>query len=239
MSPLRSLRIYNRDPSGRQISLHLQRWNPTASPGLRRRGAVLTPVLIPSGAFLDVCKQLGVSFEDAERIVKQSPEAQARKNAKHILIREHPPFPETLEREAKERERLEAAKKKTAELNPPDPPDAVPVGVNLEAAGFDPNEAPPPRMTRHPDENRALAETLAEASVEGPGTGTEEELLAIPPEEVTGSPDSEASEAIDQPSMNWTARRLKKYAEDNGITLGRARSKTTVLRRIREVIESR
>lgn len=226
-----TIRLQNMAGGNTQLNLHLMRLRPKASPGLRR-GVVMTPVRILPGQYYDVCKELGVSLEEARRLIAQSPEVKAHQNARRLMVRE---FPTTAD-QAAEDARIEAlrqdAERKTAALNPPDPPNAVPPGVDLEAAGLPPDT---PRMTRPAvaveapeipsmrsfDDASADEDTLDEAPVVEEEEAVEEEPVKIR-----------------EPSMDWTVEELQEYAAEHHVDLGRSTSKTAMLKKIRKALGS-
>ena len=229
-----TLRLYNVDQQGRQLSLSLQRWQPKSSPGLRR-GVVMTPILIAPGGFYDVCAQLRIDFEEARFIAERSPEVNAHKNAGRLLVREHPPSVETLAKEATEQTKIDAAKAKMDELNPADPPNAIPAGVNPVAAGLPPdtpraNTSPldivPPAELPTPT---AIASEEPAAPIKA-GVEAEAETEAELPDDPTPA----ALVEVEMPSMDWKLDKLRAYAEEYEVDLGKASSKSAILKKIQK-----
>jgi hypothetical protein len=230
------MRIYNRDGSGRQVSFSLQRWQQKTSPRLRR-GVVMTPVLIPAGLYYDVCKELGVSFEEAKALCERSPELKAHERAGRLLVREHPPMDETLAKEAEDAAAASAAAAKTAALNPPDPPNAIPAGVDPEAAGL---PADTPRMTRAPADKPPEPEPAPVSelpSFDAPDADADADADETTDPGRPAAPEPE-EDPTDTPSMDWDLDRLVAFAEANEIDLGRSTSKTSILKKIRRAMES-
>jgi hypothetical protein len=223
----RTLRLYN--VGNTQLSFHLHRLSPKTAIRLRR-GLTLTPIAIMPGQFKDVCKELAVDYAEAVRIVAQSPEAQAFKNSGRLLIREHPPLPETLEKEAVVAETVKKARAQDAALNPPDPPNALPAGVHRvrEEVGLDPEA---PRMTRASTEKVETPAAAEEITKDDKPAAVEATLR--PPEEAKAADEDDDRE----PSMDWTEKKLREFAEARGFDLKRARSKTAILKKIREAMK--
>lgn len=220
MSPTdKTLRLHNVDPRRSQLSLSLLRVHPKTAPRLRR-GVHLTPIVIPASSYYDVCKKLDVSFEEAQVLVDHSPDVQAHKNAGRLLVREFPPPVELQAADAARGAQAEDARVKTAALNPPDSPNAVPPGVNLEEAGL-PEDTP--RATR-PIPSKP-------AELEGPPTEdipTMDESASLTPAAVAGPA------SMGEPSADWALSELQAYARGRG--LDTSGSKTILLRRIRKAL---
>lgn len=244
-----TIRLHNIDPAHSQLSLHLTRAIEKNSPRLRR-GVLLTPIRIPAGRFYDVCLELNVDIEEARRIVRASPEVLAHSHARRLLVREFPPTEAEQAADAKAAEQAQDAEEKTAAANPPDSPDAVPPGVDLEAAGL---ALDTPRMTRPaapaPAAEEAPApekapETLQDlindnTPVEGvfedtPDDATDADAAA----DAAGGGDAvgggDAAGAPAEPSMDWSTDDLRAFAAAKGIDVEHMTSKTSMLRKIRK-----
>lgn len=214
-----TVRLHNIDPNRTQLSLHLL-WPMNKTAPRLRRGVNMHPIRIPPGRYYDICKELGCDLEDARRVA-QSPEVILHRNGNRLLVREFPPTEEQVAVEEKEAAGGRDAQKQTAALNPPDPPEAVPVGIDLEAAGLDPST---PRMTRVPEKTK-----VEEISDEVEPTSNEVEV----------EPEISAVAESGEPSMDWNERALRKYAEDNNISIKGAMSKTAILKAIRKGMTTR
>lgn len=229
LSSSQTIRIHNVDPAKTQVSLDLALFAPKASPRLRR-GVTSQNVVIGPGKYIDVCKRFNVSIEEARRIIARSP--QVRAHHKRLLIREFPPVQAQIVAEVLTEERRRDAAVKTAELNPPDPVNAVPVGVNLEDAGL-PADTPRMRYTptfllttpkpQPPEEEEILRDLAAEA--------------AVPPEAAPLSLRKlTVKEARKEPTMDWSVEELLAFAAEREINIGQSQSKTMILRKIRKAL---
>jgi hypothetical protein len=223
-----TIRLYNVDPGGRQLSINLQLWNPKTASRLRR-GAVASAILIGPGLFYDVCAQLKCSLEEAVFIANNSPEVKAHKNAGRLLVREHPPTDETVAEELAEQTRASKLIAEAETKNPPDPPDAIPAGVDPVAAGL-------PADT--PKANRPPSDIPPPPSPEPAGV-----VPALPPppesDDEADTEDAEpapvpAGEEQDEPSTDWRIEKLEAFAAEHDIDLGKATSKTTILKKIQK-----
>ena len=87
----KTIRLQNRSMTN--VSLNLHQLRAPASPGLRR-ALLMTPILIPSGQYYDVCAQLGCSLDEAQRIVESSPEVKGFVAGGRIIVMPFPPEPE-------------------------------------------------------------------------------------------------------------------------------------------------
>ena len=215
----KTVRIHNVDPGGSQISLHLAVSAPKTAPRLRR-GVSLLPVVIPAGRYYDVCKELGVDLAEAKGIIEASHEVSHHKRANRVLIREFPPG--DAEKAADERRAAEFAdaKAKTAALNPPDPPGAIPAGIDPVAVGLPPDT---PKRTFSPLDAPVKAATMSRA--EEPAE----------PEPVEAPKAAEAAPARSkEPSMDWSLDDLQAFAAERNIDVSGAPSKTAVLKKIRK-----
>ena len=208
------------------LSLQLHRDSTRFNPRLRR-GMHVTNVKIARGHVFDVCQELSVSLDEARRIVAHSPQVQARRRSRHLLIRDHPPSEANLAAEAKTTADRVASETATAALNPPDAPDALPAGVNPQAVGL---PASTPRQVHPP----TSAASLLSVAASEPEPEDEDEPEAPEPEEEATPV---APVARDTPSMEWSLRRLKRYANDHAINLDGARSKTVVLKTIKDAVD--
>jgi len=230
ISPDRTLRLYNTDPAGMDISIQIRMGHARVQPRLRRGGAVRNIKIARQGYF-DLCRDLGVSLREAEYLVL-SPMVQAFRRAGRLSVRHHPPLETELVDEAAQAEVKKAAVAKQAALQPADPPTAIPAGVNPEALGL-PRDTP--RMTSAPlrtspkteaarDEEAAAAKAAAEV-IKSAETVSAAELNVAETE--TESND------VERPSMRWTRRRLTAHAEAMGLDLSDVASKTAVLKKIK------
>ncbi len=226
-SPKPTIRLQNIAAGNTQLNLHLMRTRQKASPGLRR-GVVMTPVHIMPGRYYDVCDELGLDIGEARRIVNPSPEVKAHVNAMRLMVREVPTTAEQAAEDAKiEAARADAAEK-TAALNPPDPPNAVPAGVDLEAAGLPPDT---PKMTRPPETEPEAPPPSDDDESEGEDTLDEGPGVTEDEDEAEEEP---KTNTIREPSMDWTIEALRAHAEEHHVDLGRSTSKTAILKKIRK-----
>lgn len=137
-----------------------------------KRGPQLTPVNIGQSGYFDVCAVLRLSYEEATRVVNQSPEVHAFVSKNALRVLEWPPTPEAI---------------------------AAPAAIAV-----------------------AVEATVAPA----PSDETLDLFAAAEPEE-------EAARVVREPSMDWSEDELREYAAARGIDVERAKSKTAVLRTIR------
>jgi hypothetical protein len=257
----RTIRLQNK--SFGNLSLNLQQFRAPASPGLRR-GLLLTPILIVSGKYFDVCKGLGVSFDEAHAIVQRSPEVKAFVASNILSIIEFPPpivdVPEPI---------------KAAPPPPPPPPPPEPAASAPTPAASAPTPAPAaepeivavvapdapasaelapapepesipvdfelPELLHAPIHDVPLADSGEPSVVEDTAIVATEDLP--PPVVVTApafvaapvmtAPVEAVIEEAEEPSMEWPDARLRLYAKSKGIDVSSKKSKTAVLRAIR------
>lgn len=219
----KTLRLMNVDNARRQISLSLNRTADKTSQRLRR-GTALTPILIPVGGYYDVCEKLGVSFEEAIEIVDSSPEVRMNLTKKTIEKRVFPPDLPQAARDALQSMAARDAEKKTAALNPPDPPNAVPVGIDLELAA-------PYLLERGIDPTLVVRATRPKNVVMDPPISLETDPLV----ELDVPVEVDERDVSHEPSMAWTAADLRKKAAELKLETGGG--KVALLKRIRKAME--
>ena len=216
--------------SGMQLSVNLCRWKPTASARVRATKYATTPVCINRGEAYDICARLDVDFAEAQLIAK-SPEVRRFERCRppKIQVREFPPSPATVFAEAQEQARHELGKAIAAAANPPEAPNAVPVGVDLERAGL-PEDTP--RLRSWPGPTQPIPREEEVSPVAAPDGPPQPAVPPIDADEAQPMVDETVDEAV--PSMDWTLKQLKAYAEEQGIVVARSASKTSVLRTIQK-----
>ena len=219
----RTVRLHN--TCQMDLSLQLQRDSSRFNPRLRR-GMHITNIKIGRGRVFDMCKELDISFEEARRIAAHSPQVQARQRSRHLLVRDHPPSEENLAAEAVETAKYEKAVALTAALNPPDPVGSLPAGVDPRAVGL---PVSTPRRVHPPISAATLLDVAPVASLETVPEDSDEDDS----DEEETSDEPQLIE-VDVPSMEWSLRRLKRYANENDIDLDGARSKTAILKKIKD-----
>lgn len=226
----RTIRLHNVDPGRSQLSINLAIYHQKTASKLRR-GSHMHPIVIPAGRYFDMVKELGylgIDYAAACEVVEHSAELRAHEQAKRLLIRHFPPTAEQLIEEARVEARAKDAEEKTLALNPPDPPHAIPAGVartveSLTELGLD---ADTPVQTRWP--GPTLPEMYDDKPEDEFGQTFDDSTLE-PAEPV------EAPKSI-EPSMDWEEKDLRAFAAERGIDLGKAKTKTLVLKKIRDAL---
>lgn len=218
----RTLRLHNL--SQNDLSIQLRRNTNRFNPRLRR-GMHVTNIKVARGSVFDVCKTLDVTYAEARSIIDGSPMVKARVRSTDLLVRDHPPSEENLAAEAKVEAQQQEAQAKTNAMNPPDAPGALPAGVPPSAVGL-PDDTP--RM-RHPPTSASKLFDVTPVAPEAAAV----ELAAEVEESAEVAPEPEEP-ADKTPSMEWSLRRLKNLAIEKGIDVDKARSKTAILKRIKE-----
>lgn len=211
MNSPKTVRLHN-NTSGNlciQLAHHM-----AATRGAMRRGPMLTPVSIRHGSFFDVCKGLGVAYEDAVRIVRSSPEVAHFKATQRVLVED--PYPPMAVEVAPAPAPVVMVLETQTLLGPVEV-----TAVHSEAAVAELVEAlepeppmeeppPPPPLPPEPD-------TLPPQAELQPGT------VEAPLDEV----------AVVEPSMDMSEDELRALAARRGINVGKLKSKTAVLRALR------
>lgn len=93
MNPFVNQTLWLQNSTSSNVSLHLHQLRSPASPGFRR-GMLLMPVNVPAGGHYDVCKGLGVSYDEAVKIVDASPEYHLHNKKGRIYKLPQPPIPQ-------------------------------------------------------------------------------------------------------------------------------------------------
>lgn len=230
----RTIRLQNIDPNHTQLSFHLAMTTGKIAPRLRR-GVSEHPVLIKPGEYFDVCARLGVSFAEAQGLVELSKDVEALTKVvpQRLLVREFPPFPATVERETLAAAQQVAAQAATDLLNPPDPSDAVNVGVDLELAGL---PADTPRATRlivgpppAPIVDVPEPEPLP-MFIPGAAVAARDAAVLAAAESLAG--ERVPTVATGTPNMDWEREKLETYAREHKIDLKGAQGKVKILKAI-------
>lgn len=212
------MKVFLHNPTRANIVITLNK--PIQQTSMRlRRADLMTPITIPAGQKVDLCKFLGLSASAAERVLEESPEARVAAKRFGLAVLFDPPKLEQLARMALTSAQETHAKLSTEAMRPVDPPNAVPAGVDLEAAGL-PLDTPLMFNTPTADKPFRMDDVndRIEEGVEIPSTTGVED--AVQPDET-------------EPSTAWTKDKLVEYARSRGLDTGG--SKLQILRRIRGV----
>ena len=234
--PQKTLRLVNLLPTS-QLSIALHHFRSPASPSIRR-AVLLTPICIPPGGVLDLCHHLGVTYEEANRIVQQSPEVKAMAYARNALrIETYPPDPV-----------VSAPAPVVSQIMT-----AVAVPVALPEVTAAPTPAPEQAVAPLPAVAPPVA-TLQFTSPMAPGPVTAPAVPVVPvvpvapvapstvpvaaPMAASALPANGGAPAkrilvLEEPSMDWTEEKLRAHAVERGIDVAAMKSKTQVLRAIR------
>lgn len=208
------------------VSLTLQHVRGVASPGLRR-GVALTSVCVPAGGHVDLCRVLGVSLEEAKKILEGSPEYQLHRAKQRVYALEYPPLtapvgpPVVVQAPP-------APQDRTPRLVPVPSVTPEPVVAQVDGDGDgdedeDEDGAPVPTL---PTELDGVSEPLGEMPLPPAPIGAVADMAGP-------SDDAEVEIPLTEPSMDWTEEQLRAYAIARGIDVAKTRSKTGILRAIR------
>lgn len=214
MSPSpKTIRLVNTDPAGCDLSFEIQHSRPAASPGLRRGNIMLTPVKIGRGGSYDICEQLKVSFEDAERL-RCSPQVILFERGQRLRVHKVMDDGSVIDLSAVHSPLPDQTKPETSPTTPtPEPVRPVP-------------PAPPPKLEEEPT-----------APVEDKDKDKDK-----PKDEKPKDKDEESGEPPiiqfpeGDPTMDWSDGELRAFAALKQIDISKAKSKTALLKTIRKAI---
>lgn len=173
--------------------------------GSLRRGPMLESVLISRGQYLDVCAHFGVDVDEALRLCDSSPEIRAFKRQGYLKQFVFPP------------DEVEPQPVVVVKAHAPIPVLAESVTAAPEVAA----------------EPAPVAEVAVLEEVPAVETAAPEAAAPEVAEAVSVAPEADPR-AVREPSMDWSENDLRAYARRKGVDLSRAKSKTAVLRAIRE-----
>jgi hypothetical protein len=216
------------------LTVQLMRLHAPASPGLRRAVA-MTPISIKNGEYYDVCKELGISYEDACDLIKKSPDVAlfTKSFPQKLHVVHWPPPPEVITQEMRDR----AAGKHLIAEPPPVVTTTAPVPG---AAPIVVQAAPVPEGTPRSSPFTSMLPTPRSNGAQPPAEAVPAPVQAQPVEQPNILDQLAPEPKVDpdaipltEPSMMWSEDQLRAYAAKKGIDTSKLTAKTAVLRAIR------
>lgn len=215
MNSPRTIRLLNVTSTNLSITVH--RYH-ARTQGSLRRGPALESMLIGRGQYVDVCTHFGVDLDEAHRLCDSSPEIRAFKRQGYLKEMLFPPVA------------VPDAPVTQVVVAPPVAV-AVPTSATVEV-----KQSLPPAplldavVTATTPVSAADLLLPLDVLLPPPPSAVEPE----PEPEPKAAPSPDVMRAVREPSMDWSEGDLRAYAQRLGVDLTRAKSKTAVLRAIRE-----